>query len=142
MQPPRPHSLDLEEQSRSILGQRNGMETYRLPPRGQEVTASSPPHDSADAPAPGHRVGGIALVRRSEPTEAGHRVKKPCALGMVGQDSTVRRRRSARLGLAAAQVRVIDVASTICYLTGAPMPRNVEGGIYEAVRDPDLHRAG
>ena len=36
------------------------------------------------------------------------------------------------------QVRVVDVAPTICYLTGVPMPKQVEGGVvYEALRDPD-----
>ena len=38
------------------------------------------------------------------------------------------------------QVRVIDVAPTICYLLGWPMPKNVEGGvIYEALENPDWH---
>ncbi|MBW1963193.1 MAG: alkaline phosphatase family protein, partial [Deltaproteobacteria bacterium] len=38
------------------------------------------------------------------------------------------------------QVRVIDVAPTLCYLLGWPMPRDVEGGIiYEALEDPDWH---
>ena len=37
------------------------------------------------------------------------------------------------------QVRVVDVAPTLCYLLGLPMPRNVEGGVvYEALTDPDL----
>lgn len=36
------------------------------------------------------------------------------------------------------QVRVVDVAPTIAYLLGIPMPANVEGGvIYEALEDPD-----
>lgn len=38
------------------------------------------------------------------------------------------------------QVRVVDVAPTLCYLLGWPMPKNVEGGvIYEALEDPDWH---
>ena len=38
------------------------------------------------------------------------------------------------------QVRVIDVAPTLCYLMGWPMPHNVEGGvIYEAMEDADRH---
>ena len=38
------------------------------------------------------------------------------------------------------QVRVIDVAPTLCYLLGWPMPGNVEGGvIYEALENPDWH---
>ena len=38
------------------------------------------------------------------------------------------------------QVRVVDVAPTICYLLGLPMPTNVEGGVvYEALVDPNWH---
>ena len=38
------------------------------------------------------------------------------------------------------QVRVVDVAPTLCYLLGLPMPKNVEGGVvYEALEDPDWH---
>ncbi len=51
-------------------------------------------------------------------------------------------KRRAGSGRLARHVRVIDVAPTVCYLTGAPMLRNVEGGvIYEAVEDADLHRS-
>ncbi len=36
------------------------------------------------------------------------------------------------------QVRVVDVAPTLAYLLGVPMPANVEGGVvYEALEDPD-----
>ena len=36
------------------------------------------------------------------------------------------------------QVRVVDVAPTIAYLLGLPMPANVEGGVvYEALEDPN-----
>ena len=38
------------------------------------------------------------------------------------------------------QVRVVDVAPTLCYLLGWPMPSSVEGGVvYEALEDPDWH---
>jgi predicted AlkP superfamily phosphohydrolase/phosphomutase len=37
-------------------------------------------------------------------------------------------------------VRVIDVAPTLCYLLGWPMPKNVEGGIiFESLEDPDWY---
>jgi hypothetical protein len=43
-----------------------------------------------------------------------------------------------RAGALQRQVRAVDVAPTVCYLLGVPMPRNVEGGVvYEALRDPD-----
>jgi predicted AlkP superfamily phosphohydrolase/phosphomutase len=36
------------------------------------------------------------------------------------------------------QVRVVDVASTVAYLLGLPVPGNAEGGVvYEALEDPD-----
>ena len=38
------------------------------------------------------------------------------------------------------QIRVIDVAPTLCHLLGWPMPKNVEGGVvYEALQDPDWY---
>ena len=38
------------------------------------------------------------------------------------------------------QVRVVDVAPTLCHLLGWPMLKNVEGGvIYEALEDPDWY---
>ena len=41
------------------------------------------------------------------------------------------------------QVRVVDVAPTLCHLLGLPMPRDVEGGIiYEALEDPDWYVRG
>ena len=36
------------------------------------------------------------------------------------------------------QVRVVDVAPTLAYLLGLPVPANVEGGVvYEALEDPN-----
>ena len=33
---------------------------------------------------------------------------------------------------------MVDIAPTLCYLLGLPMPANVEGGIvYEALENPD-----
>ena len=38
------------------------------------------------------------------------------------------------------KVQVVDVAPTLCYLLGWPMPANVEGGIvYEALEDPNWY---
>ena len=37
-------------------------------------------------------------------------------------------------------MRAVDVAPTLCYLLGIPMPKQVEGGvIYEALADADWH---
>ena len=89
------------------------------------------------------RVGDVVYALRPEFDGAHGKQLPSVAFGMAGQHSTFIAagagvRRGGRLDR---QVRVIDVAPTICYLTGAPMPRDVEGGvIYEAVRDVDLHR--
>ena len=38
------------------------------------------------------------------------------------------------------QVRAVDVAPTLCYLLGIPMPEQVGGGVvYEALEDADWH---
>lgn len=62
------------------------------------------------------------------------------SFGIGGQHSTfIMAGAGVRKGVALErQVRVVDVAPTIAYLLGAPMPRDVEGGvIYEALTDPD-----
>jgi len=60
--------------------------------------------------------------------------------GISGQHSTfIMAGAGVRRGVALQrQVRVVDVAPTLCYLLGMPMPKNVEGGvIYEALKSPD-----
>lgn len=62
--------------------------------------------------------------------------------GISGQHSTfIMAGAGVRKGVALQrQVRVVDVAPTLCYLLGIPMPKNVEGGvIYEALENPDWH---
>lgn len=62
------------------------------------------------------------------------------SFGIGGQHSTfILAGAGVRQGLALRrQVRVVDVAPTIAYLLGAPMPAQVEGGvIYEALEDPN-----
>ena len=89
------------------------------------------------------RVGDVVYALRPEFDGAHGKQLPSVTFGMAGQHSTFI---AAGAGVRSGgrlerQVRVIDVAPTVCYLTGAPMPRNVEGGvIYEAVKDPDLHR--
>ena len=64
--------------------------------------------------------------------------------GIGGQHSTfIMAGAGVRKGVALQrQVRVVDVAPTLCYLMGMPMPNNVEGGvIYEALENPDWHLA-
>jgi predicted AlkP superfamily phosphohydrolase/phosphomutase len=62
--------------------------------------------------------------------------------GLSGQHSTfIMSGAGIRKGIALErQVRVVDVAPTLCHLLGWPMPQNVEGGvIYEALENPDWH---
>lgn len=62
--------------------------------------------------------------------------------GIGGQHSTfIMAGAGVRKGIALRrQVRVVDVAPTLCYLLGLPMPENVEGGIiYEALEEPNWH---
>ena len=45
------------------------------------------------------------------------------------------------LGRMPRQVRHVDIAPTLAYLIGAPMPLNAEGAVlYQALDEPDRHR--
>ena len=62
------------------------------------------------------------------------------SFGIAGQHSTfILAGAGVRQGVALQrQVRVVDVAPTLAYLLGLPMPANIEGGvIYEALEDPN-----
>ena len=93
----------------------------------------------------------VALVARKEWLQAknlmllGLSFEIVGAFGIGGQHSTfVMAGAGVREGAALQrEVRVIDVAPTLCYLLGWPMPRNAEGGvIYEALEDTDRHMPG
>ncbi len=85
-------------------------------------------------------VGDVIYALRPEFDGAHGKHMPSTTFGTGGQHSTFVMagagvRRAGKLGR---QVRVVDVAPTVCYLLGVPMPRQVEGGvIYEALRDPD-----
>jgi predicted AlkP superfamily phosphohydrolase/phosphomutase len=87
-------------------------------------------------------VGDVVYAVRPEFDGAHGRHLPVAELGIGGQHSTfVMAGPGVRQGVALErEVRVVDVAPTLCYLLGLPMPRNVEGGvIYEALENPDLH---
>ena len=90
----------------------------------------------------GDLVGDVVYALRPE-FDGAHGKQLPSAqLGISDQHSTfVMAGAGVREGIALQrQVRAVDVAPTLCYLLGVPMPRNVEGGvIYEALEDPDWH---
>ena len=90
----------------------------------------------------GDVTGDVVYAVRPE-FDAVHGRQLPVgSYGIGGQHSTfILTGPGVRRGVALQrQVRVVDVAPTLCYLLGWPMPRNVEGGIiYEALEDPDWH---
>jgi predicted AlkP superfamily phosphohydrolase/phosphomutase len=90
----------------------------------------------------GDLVGDVVYALRPE-FDGAHGKQLPTAkLGMGGQHCTFV---MAGPGVKQAvhlqrQVRAIDVAPTVCYLLGIPMPHQVEGGVvYEALTNPDWH---
>ena len=87
-------------------------------------------------------VGDVVYALRAEFDGAHGKQLPSVSFGMAGQHSTFIASGAGikRAGQLAGQVHVVDVAPTVCYLTGTPMPRNVEGGVvYEALADPDWH---
>ena len=85
-------------------------------------------------------VGDVVYALNPEFDGAHGKQLPSVGFGMAGQHSTFIAAGAGirRAGKLDRQVRVVDVAPTVCYLTGTPMPRNVEGGVYyEALKDPD-----
>ncbi|MBE84860.1 MAG: hypothetical protein CME21_20075 [Gemmatimonadetes bacterium] len=87
-------------------------------------------------------VGDVVYALRAEFDGAHGKQLPSVSFGMAGQHSTFIAAGAGirRAGKLDGQVRVVDVAPTVCYITGTPMPRNVEGGVvYEAMKNPDWH---
>lgn len=87
-------------------------------------------------------VGDVVYSLRSEFDGAHGKQMPSVSFGSAGQHSTFIASGAGirRTGALQGQVRVVDVAPTVCYLTGTPMPRNVEGRVvYEALINPDWH---
>jgi predicted AlkP superfamily phosphohydrolase/phosphomutase len=88
----------------------------------------------------GDLVGDVVYALRPEFDGAHGKHLPSSVLGIGGQHSTfVLSGAGVRKGIALSrQVRVVDVAPTLCYLLGIPMPADVEGGIvYEALEAPN-----
>ncbi len=87
-------------------------------------------------------VGDVVYALRPE-YDGAHGKQLPTAkLGIGGQHCTfVMAGAGVKKGLALkGQVRAVDLAPTLCYLLGMPMPENVEGGVvYEALEKMDWH---
>lgn len=121
----------------------SALHTYQDPHTGFYPFAMALTRDDAEMiNLVGNLVGDVVYALRPE-FDAAHGKHLPSsALGIGAQHSTFVMagpgiRRGIRLQR---QVRVVDIAPTLCYLLGVPMPRDVEGGvIYEALTDPDWH---
>ena len=90
----------------------------------------------------GDAVGDVVYALRPEFDGAHGKQLPSVSFGIAGQHCTfVLTGPGVKQGVALrGQVRAVDVAPTLCYLLGIPMPRNVEGGVvYEALTDPDWH---
>jgi hypothetical protein len=86
----------------------------------------------------GERVGDVVYALRPEYDGAHGRQLPTARLGIGSQRSTfVMAGPGVRSGVELRRsVRVVDVAPTICHLTGLPMPRDTEGAVlYEALRE-------
>ena len=90
----------------------------------------------------GELVGDVVYALRPEFDGAHGKQLPSVSFGIGGQHSTfILSGAGVRKGIALErQVRVVDVAPTLCYLLGLPMPTDVEGGVvYEALEDPNWH---
>ena len=90
----------------------------------------------------GDLVGDVVYALRPEFDGAHGKQLPSVSFGIGGQHSTfILSGAGVRQGVALErQVRVVDVAPTLCYLLGLPMPENVKGGVvYEALEDPNWH---
>jgi predicted AlkP superfamily phosphohydrolase/phosphomutase len=116
---------------------------YRDPQTGERPFVLALPRADAEAlNLWGELVGDVVYALRPE-YDGAHGKQLPSArFGFLGQHSTLvlagpNVRRGVRLRR---QARSVDVAPTICYLLGLPVPRQCEGGVlYEALEDPDWY---
>jgi predicted AlkP superfamily phosphohydrolase/phosphomutase len=117
---------------------------YRHPATGQRAFALAVTRDDAEmVNLWGELVGDVVYALKPE-YDGAHGKQIPSArLGIGGQHSTlVLSGAGVRpVGRLARQVRHVDVAPTLAYLIGAPMPLNAEGAVlYQALTEADRHR--
>ncbi|TAK20255.1 MAG: hypothetical protein EPO26_19385 [Chloroflexota bacterium] len=117
---------------------------YRHPATGQRPFSLAVTRDDAEMlNLWGELVGDIVYALRPE-YDGAHGKQLPSAtLGIGGQHSTLVLAGAGvrKIGRIARQVRHVDIAPTLAYLIGAPMPANTEGAVvYQALTEPDQHR--
>ena len=131
---------EYEATQREIIA---ALHAYRDPETGRHPFSLAVTREDAEMlNLHGDLVGDVVYALRPE-FDGAHGKQLPSAsFGIGGQHSTfILSGAGVRQGVALErQVRVVDVAPTLCYLLGLPMPANVEGGVvYEALEDPNWH---
>ena len=121
------------------------LHAYRDPETGRHPFALALTREDAEMlNLWGDLVGDVVYALRPE-FDGAHGKQLPSAcLGIGAQHSTfIMAGAGVRQGVTLEhQVRVVDVAPTLCYLLGVPVPREAEGGVvYEALVDPNWHLA-
>ena len=129
---------DYEKVQREVIA---ALTEYRDPETGRHPFALALTRENAEMlNLSGDLVGDVVYALRPEFDGAHGKQLPALGFGMAGQHSTfvIAGAGVRSVGKLQRQVRVVDVAPTVCYLLGAPMPKQVEGGVvYEALKDPD-----
>lgn len=117
---------------------------YRHPATGQRAFALAVTRADAEMlNLWGELVGDVVYALRPE-YDGAHGKQLPSAtLGIGGQHSTLVLSGAGvkPIGRIPRQARHVDIAPTLAYLIGAPMPRNTEGAVlYQALANADLHQ--
>lgn len=131
---------DYEETQREII---SALHAYKDEKTGRHPFSLAVTREDAEMlNLHGVLVGDVVYALRPEFDGAHGKQLPSVSFGIGGQHSTfILSGAGVRKGVSLErQVRVVDVAPTICYLLGLPMPANVEGGVvYEALEDPNWH---
>ena len=119
------------------------LHAYKDPAGGRHPFALALTHQDAEmVNLTGDLVGDVVYALRPEFDGAHGKQLPSVSFGMAGQHCTfVLAGPNVKQGITLQrQVRAVDVAPTLCYLLGMPMPKNVEGGVvYEALENMDWH---
>jgi predicted AlkP superfamily phosphohydrolase/phosphomutase len=117
---------------------------YRHPTTGERTFALAVPRADAEmVNLWGDLVGDVVYALRPE-YDGAHGKQLPSAtLGIGGQHSTLVLAGAGvkQIGRIPRQARHVDIAPTLAYLIGAPIPLNAEGAVlYQALAESDRHR--